>query len=246
MPGWASRVAGGAGGLRRVPRRRGSRTGSRGEPGLPRDLDALRGWPNAVGAPGGVQMRRRRAGGGGLRRVTLRGPHIGYRLYQCDQAEDQRDLGERGIAQGGCGGGQQPGRPAEAVPAPGVRADTPVRDPGGPGIGVGGPAQLPAAQRRRSSVQGVRGGPGGVGGGPGSVTGELPDLGGRAAAARVACSQIASRSAAVSWSRVVAAAGRPPVAQLGQGEVRCQLPAAVPDRPAGPRACRLGARRRSR
>ena len=80
----------------------------------------LRGWPNAVGAPGSVQMCRRRAGGGYLRRVALRGAHIGDGLYQGGQPQNERNLGVRGIVQGWRGGGQQPGCPAEAGTCPGV------------------------------------------------------------------------------------------------------------------------------
>jgi len=141
----------------------------------------LRGWPNAVGAPGSVQMCRRRAGGGYLRRVALRGAHIGDGLYQGGQPQNERNLGVRGIVQGWRGGGQQPGCPAEAGTCPGVAGGTPIGEPGGAGIGIGGPAKLLAAECRRGGMQSVRSGPSGVGSGARIGTGEAPDLGGRAA-----------------------------------------------------------------
>jgi hypothetical protein len=49
-------------------------------------------------------MCRRRAGGGGLCRMALCGAQVGDDLYQRSQPEDERDLGERGIAQGRCDG----------------------------------------------------------------------------------------------------------------------------------------------
>jgi hypothetical protein len=51
-------------------------------------------------------MCRRRTGGGRLCRMALCGTQVGDGLYQGGQPEDERDLGERGIAQGRCGSGQ--------------------------------------------------------------------------------------------------------------------------------------------
>jgi hypothetical protein len=51
-------------------------------------------------------MCRRRPGGRGLRRVALCGAQVGDGLCQSDKPEDERDLGERGIAQDGHGGSQ--------------------------------------------------------------------------------------------------------------------------------------------
>jgi len=165
-------------------------------------------------------MCRRRAGGGGLRRVALRGAHIGNGLYQGGQPQDERDLGVCGIVQGWCGGGQQSGCPAEAGTCPGVAGCTPIGEPGGAGIGLSGPAHLPAAQCRRRSMQGVRSGPGRVGSGSRVGTGELPDLGGRTTGgpSGVFPDRVSFGGGELIPGR--AAATRPAVAQLGQGEVR--------------------------
>src|ERR1035441_2728139 len=129
-----------------------------------------------------MQVFGRVAGGGSLGGVPLCLTQVCDVFHERGEAGDQRDLRECRVAADGCGGGQQPGCAAQAVPGRGGARDAPVGGAGGAVVGIGGLAQPPAAQRGRGGMQGVGGGPGGVRGrsrvGGGGVGGLIGSAGG--------------------------------------------------------------------
>lgn len=99
------------------------------------------------------------AGSSGLGRVLLRRPQVSDALHERGEADDEQDLGRRRVATDECGGGQQSGCAAQAVPGRGARRDAPVRSTSSAVERVGRLPDLPAAQGGRGDVQRVRCGP---------------------------------------------------------------------------------------
>jgi len=114
-----------------------------------------------VTSAGGVQVLSRPTRGGCMGGVPLCHAQFSDGFDQRGKVGDKRDLGaDRVIAE--CGGGQQPGRMAQAVPDRRGARDASAGATGGAVKGIGGLTEDPAAQRGRGGVQGVGSGPCGV------------------------------------------------------------------------------------
>ena len=86
------------------------------------------------------------AGGGGLGGVVLGFAEVGDGLDEADEAGQERELGQDGIAGRECGTGHEPGGVAQVVAERGWTGDAPVGQAGGAVVGVGGLADHPVAQ----------------------------------------------------------------------------------------------------
>lgn len=180
------------------------------------------------GASCGMQALGRVAGGGSLNGVPLCLTQLSNVLHERGKACDQRDLREGTVAADRRGGGQQPGCAAQADPRWGRARDTPIGGTGSAVVGIGGLAQHPAPQRRRSGMQGVGGGPGGVRGRERVGSGEVADLSGSVGGS--AGGVLPDRVAFGRGERLAgrSAGGFPAAAELRQGQVGREFPAAEP------------------
>ena len=135
-------------------------------------------------------------------------------------------MGPCGVLAEERGAGQQAGGLAQAAPGWGTPGYPGVGHPGGLGVGVGGLADHPAAQRGGGRVQRVRRRPGRVGGGRRIVAARCLIRSRASWAVRAACYQIALRSSGVNSAGLAWRAGAvPAAAELEQSQVGRELPA---------------------
>jgi hypothetical protein len=169
------------------------------------------------------------SGGGSLGGALLDVAEVGDGFGKRGEPSDEQDRGEGWVAGQVRQRAEQPGGLPQLVAGRGRRGDAPVRSTGGPVVEVGGLSQRAAAQKGSGSVQYVGGGPGRVCGsgwvGPGQRA-DLPCGLGRDPACVVPGG--VSFRGGQSAGRGMAGAG-PALAELGPGQVRCELGAAVPD-----------------
>jgi hypothetical protein len=180
-----------------------------------------------------VQVAGGAAGRGGLGGVVLGGSPLGYGIDERGEAQNQG--GDRQGAGTLAEGTEEPRTVAELVAGAGTGRDPAVRSTGGAVVGVGGAAELAAAEHPGGDVERVGDGPGGVVGAGRVDRGAVPDV-------IRCCSRPAGRvlpgGAAVGQSdpcRDGASGQRsgvrvPAAAEPGEGQVGGELAAAEPDR----------------